>query len=70
MGYILPCGKWIISLLTFPEYFNKNGLQNATINPSKNINLFRKYIAPMIGISMRFVGKNLSAKLFINTTKS
>lgn len=54
---VLPSGKWIISLLTFPEYFNKDDLQGAAIDPSKDINLFGKYIAPTLGINMRFVGE-------------
>lgn len=54
---VLPSGKWIISLLTFPEYFNKDDLQGAAIDPSKDISLFGKYIAPTLGINMRFVGE-------------
>lgn len=54
---VLPSGKWIISLTTFPEYFDKDELQTASIDPSKDINLFGKYIAPTLGISKRFVGE-------------
>lgn len=41
---VLPSGKWIISLLTFPEYFNKDDLQGAAIDPSNDIKLFGRYI--------------------------
>lgn len=54
---VLPSGKWIISLLTFPEYFNKDDLQGAAIDPSNDIKLFGKYICPALGINKRFVGE-------------
>ena len=54
---VLPSGKWIISLLTFPEYFNKDDLQSAAIDPSNDIKLFGKYICPALGINKRFVGE-------------
>lgn len=54
---VLSSGKWIISLLTFPEYFNKDDLQGTAIDPSNDIKLFGKYICPTLGINKRFVGE-------------
>ena len=54
---VLPSGKWMISLLTFPEYFSKDSLQEAEIDPSKDVNLFGKYICPSLNITQRFVGE-------------
>ena len=54
---VLPSGKWMISLLTFPEYFSKDDLQEDIIDPSKDIVLFAKYICPILNITYRFVGE-------------
>lgn len=54
---VLPSGKWIISLLTFPEYFVKDDKQEDTIDPSKDVRLFGKYICPALGINKRFAGE-------------
>jgi [citrate (pro-3S)-lyase] ligase len=54
---ILPSGKFIISTLTFSEYFNKSKLQDKTIDPSQDVELFAKEIAPALCITLRFVGE-------------
>lgn len=54
---VLPSGKFIISTLTFPEYFFKDQLQHVTINPTKDIQLFAQEIAPILNITYRFVGE-------------
>lgn len=54
---ILPSGKFIISTLTFPEYFVKDQLQKVTINPSKDVEIFGREIAPMLNITYRFLGE-------------
>lgn len=54
--YVFPSGKCIGSSITFGEYFNKNALQDAVINPALDVMLFGKYIAPALKISIRFVG--------------
>ena len=54
---VLPSGKWIISLLTFPEYFSKDDKQEDIIDPSQDVKLFGKYICPALGINKRFVGE-------------
>jgi [citrate (pro-3S)-lyase] ligase len=54
---VLPSGKFIISSLTFTDYFNKSELQDRTIDPSQDVELFAKEIAPALGISVRFAGE-------------
>ena len=53
---IIPSGKFIISTLTFVDYFGKSDLQDMTIDPSMDVRLFGQYIAPKLGINMRFAG--------------
>ena len=54
--YVLPSGKFMISALTFPEYFLKDQQQEVVINPALDVEIFGKYIAPEFNISVRFVG--------------
>ena len=54
---VLPSGKFIISALTFTDYFGKKELQDKVIDPSLDVSLFGKYIAPRLGISVRFAGE-------------
>ena len=53
---VMPSGKFIISSLTFTDYFGKSELQDRTINPSMDVKLFAKHIAPRMGINIRFAG--------------
>lgn len=54
---VLPSGKFIISQLTFSGYFNKAELQDSTIDPSMDVELFGREIAPQLGITVRFAGE-------------
>lgn len=54
---VLKSGEFVISSLTFPEYFEKDRLQDAKIDTSKDIITFAQYIAPSLNISKRFVGE-------------
>lgn len=54
---VLPSGNFIISSLTFTDYFGKKELQDKTIDPSLDVSLFGKYIAPALGITVRFAGE-------------
>jgi [citrate (pro-3S)-lyase] ligase len=54
---VLPSGKFIISALTFVDYFGKSELQNKTIDPSMDVELFAQSIAPALGITIRFAGE-------------
>jgi len=54
---ILPSGKFIISNITFPDYFDKDNLMHSTIDPSLDVDIFGRYIAKELGITIRFVGE-------------
>ena len=55
---VLPSGKYMISSITFAEYFQKEDLQEEqTIIPTMDIRLFGQAIAPTLGIKKRFVGE-------------
>lgn len=53
---VIPSGKFIISAVTFPGYFYKDDNQNVQIDTSMDIKIFGQYIAPELGISIRFAG--------------
>ena len=54
---ILPSGKFIISATTFPGYFLKDGNREIDVDATSDVVLFAKYIAPALGIVVRFVGE-------------
>lgn len=49
-------GKFILSSLTFSEYFNKAQLQDRIVDSSEDITLFVNEIVPAANIKVRFVG--------------
>lgn len=54
---VLPSGNYIISSLTFTDYFEKSEHQDRVIDPSLDVELFGAYIAPALGINIRFAGE-------------
>lgn len=54
---VLPSGKFILSAITFPEYFIKESLQAVSVDASKDIEIFSREIAPILNIKKRFVGQ-------------
>jgi [citrate (pro-3S)-lyase] ligase len=54
---VLPSGKFIISQLTFTDYFGKSEMQDKTVDPSMDVELFARHIAPALGITVRFAGE-------------
>lgn len=55
---ILPSGQYIISKITFPEYFKKETMQtDGTVSPANDAHIFARYIAPLLSIKIRFVGE-------------
>lgn len=55
---VLKTGKWMCSKFTFPDYFDKDDIQDKIIlNPTKDIDLYGKYIAPALGATIRFAGE-------------
>ncbi|MDR1703040.1 MAG: hypothetical protein LBR56_09695 [Sporomusaceae bacterium] len=53
---IIPSGRFIISSLTFTDYFGKSQMQEREIDPSLDVEIFGRYIAPKLGINIRFAG--------------
>lgn len=53
---VLPSGQFILSSLTFSEYFNKSELQNRTVDASQDVLIFAREVAPCLHITKRFVG--------------
>lgn len=54
---VFPSGRFVLSSLTFSEYFNKSKLQDRTIDTSLDVTLFARDIAPCLHITKRFAGK-------------
>lgn len=54
--YVMESGKFIISSLTFQEYFNKSEMQDRIVDTSEDVTLFANEIAPAAHIKKRFVG--------------
>lgn len=54
---VIPSSKFIISSLTFSEYFNKSELQDHVVDSSLDVTLFAREIAPCLKINVRFVGE-------------
>lgn len=54
---VLSSGEFIISSITFPEYFDKDEKQSLKLDLSKDVNIFGKYIVPAFNIDIRFVGE-------------
>ena len=54
---VIPSGKFIISQQTFSGYFNKESLQDVTVDSSQDVEIFAREIAPTLGINIRFVGQ-------------
>lgn len=57
--YVLESGKFILSSLTFSEYFNKSSLQDRIVDSSEDVTFFAREIAPAAHIQVRFVGTEL-----------
>lgn len=54
---VLPSGSYIISSLTFTDYFEKSEHQERVIDPSMDVEIFGEHIAPTLGITVRFAGE-------------
>lgn len=55
--FVMPSGSFMISTLTFPEYFNKDNPGEVKVDPSMDVEIFGKYIAPALDIKVRFAGE-------------
>lgn len=54
---VLPSGKFMISSVTFPGYFTKGENGAKYYDSFLDLKIFAHYIAPKLGISLRFVGE-------------
>ena len=54
---VFPSGKFILSSTTFSEYFDKANLSGTTVDTSMDVEIFAKHIAPVLDITVRFVGQ-------------
>lgn len=54
---IIPSGRFILSSLTFEEYFNKAEMQDRIIDTTLDITVFAQEIAPCLHITKRFAGE-------------
>lgn len=54
---VLPSGKLMISGKTFPEYFTKKERNTIEIDPSSDVFLFARLVAPRFRIYRRYVGE-------------
>ncbi len=61
--YVIPSGKFIISAMTFPEYFLKEYQPDITIQAANDVSLFGRYIAPFFHIKKRFAGTEPTDKV-------
>jgi [citrate (pro-3S)-lyase] ligase len=53
---VIPSGMFIISSLTFTDYFNKAEKQDRVIDSSVDVTIFATEIAPTLHITIRFAG--------------
>lgn len=60
---VFPSGKFMISTITFPGYFLKDSPTRECYDTFLDLKIFARYIAPEFGISMRFVGEELTDKV-------
>ncbi len=54
---VIPSGNFIISTITFPEYFLKDYVKEKNFDLSQDLEVFCNMIAPSLGISVRFAGE-------------
>lgn len=54
---VVSSGKFIISSLTFPEYFMKDYVKEKNFDVSMDVETFCKHIAPPLNIKNRFAGE-------------
>ena len=54
---VVRSGKFIMSSITYPEYFSKAKSETKTIaSAALDLDIFGEYIAPILNISIRFIG--------------
>lgn len=69
---VVPSGKYVLSYITMPLYFQKQEKKQAVLDASNDLKIFGNYIAPGLGINVRFVGEepiDLVTKQYNETMK-
>lgn len=54
---VLPSREFMISAMTFPEYFMKDYSQTREVDVTQDLSIFGEYIAPALNIKVRFAGQ-------------
>lgn len=54
---VVPSGRFMISALTFPEYFMKDYVKEKNFDVTMDLEIFCKYIAAPLNIKKRFAGE-------------
>ncbi len=54
---VISSGQFMISALTFPEYFMKDYVKEKNFDVSADLEIFCEYIAPPLNIKVRFAGE-------------
>lgn len=54
---VVPSGQFILSQMSFPEYFIKETSEDIVKHTEQDITTFAECIAPLLGIKYRFVGE-------------
>lgn len=60
---VVPSGRFILSYMTLPLYFEKYEKQEAVLDAANDLKIFCQYIAPQLGITERFVGEEPTDKI-------
>lgn len=53
---LIPTGKFVVSAITFPDYFSKDTIGNTDLNVNLDFDIFMYYIAPTLNLKTRFIG--------------
>lgn len=57
---VIPSGKYVISTVTLPGYFNKEDATSAEFDATDDLGLFGDFIAKEFNITVRFAGEELN----------
>lgn len=60
---VLPIGKYIMSTVTYPNYFSKEEAQTVDLDASTDMDIFGEHIAPALNIKVRFIGEEPSCNV-------
>ena len=70
---VVPSGKFVLSYMTMPLYFEKEEKKSAVLDATDDLKIFGSYIVPKLDISIRFVGEepvDLVTRQYNNTMKT